>query len=301
MVKTMQTLPLFGTYTALVTPFTEDGERVDERALETLVEDQIKGGVTGLVPCGTTGESPTLTDEEQLAVIRATVEIAKGRCAVLAGTGSFSTDKTIKASKAAEKVGAGGVMIVMPYYSRPSQEGLAAHVRAVAAAVGVPVVLYNVPSRSVVDLLPETIERICDVAKNVVGVKEATGNVLRCQEIVRRMGDRLSVLSGDDALTVAMMAVGAKGVISVTSNVRPALVSRVTELLRQGRFEDARKQHFALLPLHGLLFEEPNPVPAKAALALEGKMTRAVRGPLVACSAELEKRLVAALAETLEV
>jgi len=288
-------LALRGTFTALVTPFTADGESLDLFALDALVEAQIEGGVTGLVPCGTTGEAPTLTDDEQSIVIRRVVEAVNGRVPVLAGTGSFSTKKTVLASKAAVAAGADGVMVVMPYYNKPSQDGMRAHVLEVAAAVDVPLVLYNIPGRSVVDLAADTTERICHEAARVVGMKEATGNVVRCQELVRRLGDRLTVLSGDDALTLPMMAVGARGVISVTSNVRPRETSQVTTLFLEGKLEAARRAHFALLDLHQLLFVEPNPSPAKAALALGGVMQRAVRGPLLPCSADLEKKLSHAL------
>jgi 4-hydroxy-tetrahydrodipicolinate synthase len=289
-------MQLKGTFTAIVTPFTPDGEAVDVAALEALVEAQIAGGVSGLVPCGTTGEAPTLTEEEQALVISRVVSVAKGRVPVLAGTGTFSTKKTIAASKAALAAGADGVMIVMPYYSKPSQEGMRQHVLAVARAVPAPIVLYNIPGRSVVDLSAETTARICDTAPNVIGLKDATNNVLRCQELKRALGERLTVMSGDDGLTVAMMSVGASGVISVTSNVRPREVSEVTRRFLEGDLAGARATHFALLPLHGLLFVEPNPGPAKAALASEGKMNASVRLPLVPTSEALTKQLSAALA-----
>jgi 4-hydroxy-tetrahydrodipicolinate synthase len=289
-------LPLSGTFTALVTPFSPDGGEIDIAALETLVEAQIAGSVTGLVPCGTTGEVPTLTEEEQLTVIRRVVAVAKGRAPVLAGTGSFSTKKSIAASKAAVAAGADGVMIVMPYYNKPSQDGLREHVLAIAHAVSCPIVLYNIPSRSAVDLSVETTARICEAAPNVVGIKDATGNVLRCQELKRRLGDRLTVLSGDDALTLPMMAVGASGVISVTSNVRPREVSEVTRLAAKGDFAAAREAHLRLLDLHGLMFVEPNPAPAKAALAAMGRMSTAVRSPLLPASEGLGQKITEALA-----
>jgi 4-hydroxy-tetrahydrodipicolinate synthase len=225
------------------------------------------------------------------------VRAPRGRVLVLAGTGSNSTAKTIAASKAAREAGADAVMVVMPYYNKPSQSGLMAHVLAVASSVDCPVVLYNIPGRSAVDLEAATVEAICEQAANVVAVKEATGNVLRCQELKRRLGDRLSVLSGDDALTVAMMAVGAAGVISVTSNVRPSEVTEVTRAMAAGDVERARALHFALLPLHAAMFAEPNPGPAKAALAEEGKMSDAVRGPLVTASNDTRAIVRRALAE----
>lgn len=288
-------LRLEGTWPALVTPFTPDASAVDLPALEALVDAQIAGGVSGLVPCGTTGESPTLDDDEALEVIRRVVDHARGRVPVLAGTGSNSTKKTVAASKAAVAAGASGVMVVVPYYNKPSQDGMRAHILEVAAAVDVPIVVYNIPGRSVVDMAPETTERLCAEAPRVVGMKEATGNVLRCQELVRRLGDRLVVMSGDDALTLPMMSVGARGVISVTSNVRPRETSLVTTLALRGEWAKAREVHLALLELHGLLFVEPNPSPAKAALAHAGTMSASVRGPLLPGSDGLRGRLVEAL------
>jgi 4-hydroxy-tetrahydrodipicolinate synthase len=286
---------LEGTFTALVTPFTPDGEAVDFPALDALVEAQIAGGVTGLVPCGTTGEAPTLGDDEQIAVIKRVVAVAGGRAPVLAGTGTFSTRKTIAASRAAVAAGADGVMVVMPYYNKPSQEGMHEHLLAVARAVPCPVVVYNIPGRSVVDLAADTTEKICEGAPNVVGIKDATGNVLRCQELKRRLGDRLAVLSGDDGLTLPMMSVGASGVISVTANVRPREVSEVTRRVLAGDWAGARAAHLALIELHALMFVEPNPAPAKAVLAAAGRMSAAVRLPLVPASEGLCRQLAAAV------
>ncbi len=296
----MKTISLSGTFTALVTPFVTGGDAVDFSALEALVEAQIEGGVSGLVPCGTTGESPTLTDEEQIAVIKRVVEVNRGRVPVIAGTGSFSTKKTITASKAALHAGADGVMIVMPYYNKPSQDGMREHVLAIAREVSSPIVLYNIPGRSVVDLSTETTAQICDKAPNVVGLKDATGNVLRCQELKKRLGDRLTVLSGDDALTLAFGSVGAAGVISVTSNVKPREVSAVTTALLANDYVKARALHFALVELHNVMFIEPNPAPAKAALASLGKMTDVVRLPLVSASPATKQKVVDALARVNE-
>lgn len=286
---------LSGTLTALVTPFSPDGNELDLEAFEALVEAQIAGGVSGLVPCGTTGESPTLSDDEQHLVIRRTVEIARGRVPVIAGTGSFSTKKTCAATRAAEQAGAGGVMIVMPYYNKPSQDGMREHVLTAAKSTSLPIVLYNIPGRSVVDLSADTTARICDAAPNVIGLKDATGNVLRCQELKRKLGDRLTILSGDDALTLPMMSVGASGVISVTSNVRPAETSEVTKRALAGDFEGARAMHFALLDLHASMFLEPNPAPAKAALAMAGRMNPSVRGPLLPAGENTKKIVTSAL------
>jgi 4-hydroxy-tetrahydrodipicolinate synthase len=292
----MTTHRIEGTWTAIVTPFSPDGGEVDLAALDTLVEDQIAGGVSGLVPCGTTGEAPTLDEGEQVLVIKRVVAAARGRVPVFAGTGSFSTKKTILASKAAIAAGADGVMVVMPYYSKPSQDGLREHVLAVARAASCPIILYNIPGRSVVDLAADTTARICEAAPNVVAIKDATGNVLRCQELKRRLGDRLTVMSGDDGLTVAMMSVGASGVISVTSNVRPRAVSEVTRLVLENAWDRARAAHLALLEVHALMFVEPNPAPAKAALAAAGKMNDSVRLPLVAASEGVRRQITEALA-----
>jgi 4-hydroxy-tetrahydrodipicolinate synthase len=290
----MSTFELKGAYTALVTPFTEAGE-IDVPAFEALVERQVSGGIAGLVPCGTTGETPTLTDAEQLDLVRRAVAVAGGRVPVIAGTGSFSTRKSIEASRRALEAGASAVMVVMPYYSKPTQEGLVQHITAVASAVEGPVVLYNIPGRTGVDLGVDATVQICDRAANVVATKEATGNVLRCQELKRRLGDRLTVLSGDDGLTLPMMAVGAAGVISVTSNVYPAQVSEVVRLALAGDFAGARRKHLAMLPVHDAMFIEANPGPVKAACALKGWMRADVRLPLVAASEGTRGKLSAAL------
>src|SRR5581483_5170604 len=209
---------LFGTFTAVVTPFSAD-RSIDWPAFDTLLRAQVAAKVAGVVPCGTTGESPALHAKEQLEVIGRTVLACKGKCLVVAGTGSASTEHAIELSKAAEKAGADAVMVVVPYYNKPTQAGLREHFVAVAASVKCPVVIYNIPGRTGIDLLPDTVASILDASPNVRGMKEATGNVLRCQELVRRFGDRLTVLSGDDSLTLPMIAVGARGVISVASNI----------------------------------------------------------------------------------
>lgn len=288
-----------GTYTAIVTPFRdakEEAQRsIDWEAYDRLVQAQIDGGITGIVPCGTTGESPALDKEETLAVIERTVKLAKGKCAVIAGTGTNSTRTTIALSQAAEKAGVDAVMVVVPYYNKPTQEGLREHFVAVAASVKCPVVVYNIPGRSGIDLTADTLARIAEAAPNVVATKEATGNVLRAQEIVRLMGDRMTVLSGDDGLTLPMIAVGARGVISVTSNVYPAEVTRATRLALDGKLEEARKAHLALMRVHEVMFVEANPSPAKAALAHKLKISDAVRGPLSRASEGARAKVLAAL------
>jgi 4-hydroxy-tetrahydrodipicolinate synthase len=287
---------LSGAYTALVTPFTPDGSAIDLGAFENLVQWQIEAGIAGLVACGTTGESPTLTDAELVVLVRKTAEISKGRVPVLAGTGSFSTKKTIATSEAALEAGADGVMVVMPYYNRPSQKGLIEHVCQVAAAVKGPIVLYNIPGRTGVDLGADATATICERAPNVVGIKDATNNVLRCQELVRRLGDRLVVMSGDDALTLPMMVCGARGLISTTSNLLPAEVGTVCRLALAGQWDKARKAHLALLPVYEAMFLEPSPAPVKAALAQKGRMLNVVRAPLAPASEELGARIRQVLA-----
>lgn len=291
----MAELKLSGAYTALVTPFSADGAEIDWAAFERLVESQIDGGISGLVPCGTTGETPTLSDSEQLDVIKHTARIARGRVPVMAGTGSNSTKKTIDASKAALAAGADAVMVVMPYYNKPSQEGMQRHVELVAKAVDAPVVLYNIPGRTGVELSVDTFLRILESCPNVVGVKDATGNVLRCQDVVSRAGDRATVMSGDDGLTIPMMSVGARGVISVTSNVYPRQVSECVAAAASGHWNAARDLHLRLLPVHAAMFLEPNPQAVKAALARQGRMNASVRPPLIEAGEATRAKVAAAM------
>lgn len=285
-----------GTLTALVTPFKDDLQ-IDWDAFDRLVEGQIAAGVQGIVPCGTTGESPALDHEEQLELVKRCVKLAKGKCIVLAGTGTNSTRGTIAASLAAVKAGADAVMVVVPYYNKPTQEGLCQHYVDVAAAVsGTPVVVYNIPGRTGIDLTASTLARICEKASNVLAVKEATGNVLRAQEIVRLIGSRIAVLSGDDALTLPMTAIGGRGVISVTSNLYPAEVARTTRLGLDGKLDEARREHLALTNVHEVMFVEANPSPVKAALAHKGRMLDVVRGPLLRISDAGRAKVIAAVA-----
>jgi 4-hydroxy-tetrahydrodipicolinate synthase len=294
----MARLALSGALTALVTPFTKDGSEIDWGAFEKLVQAELDGGISGLVPCGTTGETPTLSDSEQREIVKRTAAMAKGRVPIIAGTGSNSTKKSIDASKAALEAGADGVMIVMPYYNKPSQAGMVKHVELIAKEVGgAPIVLYNIPGRTNVELTVESTLEILEACPNVVAVKDATGNVAYCQELLRRAGERVTVLSGDDPLTLAMMVLGAKGVISVTSNVLPREVSEVCADALQGRWEDARKKHLALCPLHRALFSEPNPQAVKAALALDGRMQPSVRPPMVEASLATRELVRRALEE----
>ncbi|GAC1351937.1 MAG: 4-hydroxy-tetrahydrodipicolinate synthase [Polyangiales bacterium] len=274
-------LKLQGAFTALVSPFKADLS-IDFEALDRLIDFQLSGGISGLVPVGTTGESPTLDNDEQQAVIAHVVKRVAGRVPVIAGAGSNSTREAIHRSKRAVEAGASAVMHVMPYYSKPTQGGLIAHLREIAKAIpSTPIVLYNIPGRSGCDLLPESVESVCAACSNVIAIKEATSNIVRAQELLRRLGDRLTVLCGDDALTLGMMACGAKGVISVTSNLLPAPVQSVCTAMLQGRTDEARQAHLALLPVHEAMFLESNPAPVKSALADAGIIAAHLRLPLV--------------------
>jgi len=271
-----------GIITALVTPFRNDA--VDEAALRALVEDQIKNGIDGLVPVGTTGESPTLNFEEHVRVIKIVVEAARKRVPVIAGTGSNSTAEAIELSSEARKVGADGLLLVTPYYNRPTQDGLYRHFKAIVDAVPLPTIVYNVPGRTACDLLPETVARLAELPP-VVGIKEATGSALRAAQILARVGDRLVVLSGDDATAFPLFALGARGCISVVSNVAPAEMSAMWDAAAAGDWKKARELHYRLLPLGEGLFVEPNPTPVKAALAMMGRIADEVRPPLYPLSA----------------
>lgn len=267
-----------GTLPALVTPF-RDGA-VDEDALRALVERCIEGGVDGLVPCGTTGESVTLSTAEHTRVVRIVVEQAKKRVPVVAGAGAVSTAHTIELAEIAKHAGAQGLLLVCPYYNRPTQEGLEAHFRAVLRAVPMPTILYNIPGRTGVDLSVETLERLSDVPE-IVGMKEATGNVLRSQQIITTCGDRFTVLSGDDALTLPILSIGGKGVISVSANLFPKETSDVVRFFHAGKYDEARALHLRMAPVHESMFIEANPGPVKAAMAKRGWMRPEIRLPLV--------------------
>ncbi|HVZ85367.1 MAG TPA: 4-hydroxy-tetrahydrodipicolinate synthase [Polyangia bacterium] len=283
-----------GVITALVTPLR--GDALDEEALRRLIEEQIAGGVDGLVPVGTTGESPTLTNEEHLRVIQITVEAVKKRVPVIAGTGSNSTRETIEMSLAAKKVGADGLLLVTPYYNRPGQEHLYRHFKTVIEAAPLPSVLYNVPGRTGCDLLPETIARLTEL-REVVAVKEATGSALRASQILARVGDRVALLSGDDATAFPLFALGGRGVISVVSNVAPAQMSAMWDAAAAGDWKKARELHYKLLPLGEGLFVEANPIPVKTALAMMGRIADEIRPPLYPLAAQYRDKLRAQLKE----
>lgn len=268
-----------GAFTALATPFHNGA--IDFESVDKLVDHQLAGGITGVVPCGTTGESPVLDSGESAALIAHVVRRVNGRAIVVAGTGSNDTKKTLEATRAAKTAGADAAMVVMPYYNRPTQAGLVAHVRAVHDGTELPIVLYNVPTRTASDLGLEAIVEIAKHCPRVVALKEATGNVLRTQSVVAALGNRIKVLSGDDALTLGILACGGRGVISVTSNVAPGPVEAVVKAFHKGALDDARAKHFALLPLHDAMFVESNPGPVKAALHMMGILRSEVRLPLV--------------------
>src|SRR6185436_13039509 len=278
---TMQVDWLRGCATALVTPFTSDGA-VDVERLRALIEYQIAGGVRLLVPCGTTGESATMSDEEDQLVIKTTVEVANGRAKVIAGTGSNSTAAAIQYSQTARDIGVDGVLSVAPYYNKPTQEGLYAHFRAVAESVGdLPVVIYNVPGRTASNISAQTTLKLAHEVENIVGVKEASGNLAQIMEILRERPAGFNVISGDDSLTRAMIALGGDGLISVASNEAPGEMSEMVDLALAGNWNGARELHYRLLPLMEVNFIESSPGPVKAALTMMGLIDENLRLPLV--------------------
>lgn len=283
-----------GVLTALVTPM-RDGE-VDLDAMAAHADAQIAAGVHGLVPCGTTGESPTLTADEQRRVIARVVEVAAGRVPVVAGAGANSTAKAIALAQSAEAAGADALLSVTPYYNKPTQDGLYRHYQALASATSLPIVLYNVPGRTACDLLPATVARLAAI-DNIAGIKDATGDMRRASELLAAVPSEFRVLSGDDFSAMPLFTIGGHGVISVISNILPETTAKMWEAVRSGDLATARKCHHQLLPLTALLFAEPSPIPAKAALALMGKIGPEIRAPLYPCSEGLVERLRAHLAK----
>jgi 4-hydroxy-tetrahydrodipicolinate synthase len=266
-----------GAITALVTPF-KDG-KVDEKALRELIEFQIEAGIDGLVPCGTTGESPTLTHDEHDRVIEITIDAVKKRVPVIAGTGSNSTAEALRLTKHAYEAGADGALIACPYYNKPTQEGLYQHFELIAQNVPIPVIPYNIPGRTGVNMSPELIFRLSKI-KNIVGVKEASGSIKQMNDVLDLCGPDFDVLSGDDGFTLPLMAIGGKGVISVASNIVPAEMAAMVDAIDEGHLEKARQLHHRMSPLFDVLFIEVNPTPVKAALALMGKIEYEYRLPL---------------------
>ncbi len=281
-----------GCFTALVTPF--KGGKVDEDAFRGLIRFQIENGVDGIVPCGTTGESATLTHDEHNRVVDIAVEAAGGRVKVIAGAGSNSTSETVRLTRHAKEAGADGALLITPYYNKPTQAGLYEHYSRVAAEVDIPIILYNVPGRTGVNMTPETTGRLSEV-DNIVGIKDATGDIAQVTEVIERSVDGFVVISGDDFITMPMLAIGAEGVISVTSNIMPREVSDMCRFFFEGNLEASRELHYRLQGLHRAMFIETSPIPAKTALSMMGLMEEEFRLPLLALSdpnrVELEKTL----------
>ncbi|HJN83621.1 MAG: 4-hydroxy-tetrahydrodipicolinate synthase [Verrucomicrobiota bacterium] len=282
-----------GTYTALVTPFHKG--RVDEGAYKKLIYDQVRGGVDGIVPVGTTGESPSLGFDEHIWVIELAVQAAKGRVKILAGTGANSTTEAIHLTRAAEAAGVDGSLQVAPYYNKPSQEGLFQHFKKIARATRLPIILYSIPGRCNIAIEVPTVQRLAKACKNIVGIKEAGGDADRVSRLRAALGQRFTILSGDDALTLPFMAVGAEGVISVASNIIPRQIAKMVNAFATGNSAAALRLHQKYYPMFKDLFIETNPVPAKAALAMQGKCTEEYRLPLCKMSASNRAQLAKTL------
>jgi 4-hydroxy-tetrahydrodipicolinate synthase len=278
-----------GTFTALVTPFRSDGS-IDEEALRKLVDFQVDGGVEGLVPCGTTGESVTMSLDEQARVVEIVLERAEEKVSVLAGAGGNSTDKVISAARRMESVGAEGILSVVPYYNKPTQEGMFRHFSTIADSVSIPVILYNVPGRTGSNMLPQTVLRLAEHG-NIRGVKEASGDLAQVSEIIAGAPAGFRVLSGEDNLTLPLLALGGHGVISVVSNEVPMLMSRMVREGLDGMWPEARELHYKLLRLMNINFIESNPIPVKAALAMMGMIEEEYRLPLVPMKEENCRKL----------
>lgn len=283
-----------GSFVAIVTPM-KDG-KVDGDSLRDLVEFHIANGTNGIVPCGTTGESATLTHDEHCEVISITAEVCKGKLPVLAGTGSNSTREAIELTQRAEKAGADGALLITPYYNKPSQRGLYEHFAAIAKETALPIILYNVPGRTSVNMLPETVARLVGI-RNIVGIKEASGSLQQIGEIISLCGEDFTVISGDDPLLWPIMAIGGKGVISVTANVLPQKVAELCSRAAEKNVEGARALHYELMKMNEILFIDTNPVPVKTALYLMGKISAEVRPPLALMSPEDLAKLKTVLRE----
>ncbi len=284
-----------GTFTALITPF-KNGE-VDVEALEGLVEFQIEHGVNGLVPCGTTGETPALSEEEDRVVVETVVRVAAGRVPVVAGTGSNSTDMAIKYTKMAKEVGADGSLQVAPYYNKPTQEGLFRHFATIAESTDLPLILYNIPGRTSVTISAETMARLAEIP-NIVGVKDSTLSMNMISDVKSMCGEEFDILSGDDPMTLPLIALGGVGVISVASNVAPGAVSDMVGALLEGDWERGRELHYELLPLFRALFVETNPIPVKTAASLLGLCSDEMRLPMIPLSGENLRTLERVMEET---
>ncbi len=281
-----------GSLVAIVTPFSHG--KFDEQAMANLIEFHIANGTHGIVPCGTTGESATLTPKEHERVVAVTVEVVNKRIPVIAGAGSNSTDEAVTFTKHAKAVGADGALLITPYYNKPTQEGLFRHFETVAKAVDLPQILYNIPGRTSVNMLPATTARLSQIP-NIVGIKEGSGSLQQVSEIIHQSKAGFLILSGDDPLTLPMMALGAKGVITVTANVAPAAMANLVSAALKGDYEQARTFHYKLTPLFSALFLETNPIPVKTALGFMGKMSNEVRLPLTPLAEQYHQKLRDAL------
>jgi 4-hydroxy-tetrahydrodipicolinate synthase len=281
-----------GIYTALITPFSNG--KVDEKAFQDFVAWQIKEGVHGLVPCGTTGESPTLSYEEHNRVVELCIEVAKGTCKVMAGTGANNTEEAIMFTQHAQKKGADGVLIVAPYYNKPTQEGIFQHYKAIHDATDIPIVVYNIPGRSVIDIKDTTFERMASLPR-IVGVKDATGDLARVSSLRARVGNRFELLSGEDITAVGFNAQGGQGCISVSSNIMPKACAQVQNTLLSGDYKKALELHEKIVPLHQVMFCETSPAPVKYAASLMKKCLPDVRLPLVGLMDESKKQVQSVL------
>jgi 4-hydroxy-tetrahydrodipicolinate synthase len=281
-----------GSMVALVTPFKDGG--VDWQSLEGLIDFHLQSGTHGIVPCGTTGESATLSHKEHDEVIRAVIKTVNKRVPVIAGTGSNSTDEAVRLTREAEKSGADGALLISPYYNRPTQEGIYQHYKKVASEVGIPIIIYNIPGRTGSKIEPETLARMAEV-KNIAGVKEATGSVDQAIDVIRLCGDRLAVYSGEDSLIFSLMALGGKGVISTVANVAPKETAQLASACLEGNWQRGRELQFQLMPVIRSVFLETNPIPVKTALALMGKCGGDLRLPLTPMAEGNVKKLAQAL------
>ena len=287
-------LEIQGCGTALVTPFKHDGS-IDEVALRKLVEFQLREGIDFLVPCGTTGETPTLEHGEYLGVIRLVVQEVDGKVPVIAGAGGYNTRKVVALAQELGSIGVAGILSVAPYYNKPTQEGLYQHFHAIAESTDLPVILYNVPSRTGSNIEPATVARLSKIS-NIIGIKEASGSITQQMQVFDAVEPGFRVLSGDDAFTFPLMALGGVGVISVVANEIPAPMTKLAHLMLEGKLEEARKLHFQLLPLMQANFIETNPIPVKAALAMMGMIKEVYRLPMVPMKPENRAKLEKALA-----
>jgi 4-hydroxy-tetrahydrodipicolinate synthase len=283
-----------GSMVALVTPF-KDGD-VDWKSLDGLIDFHLKNGTHGIVPCGTTGESATLSHKEHDEIIQAVIKSVNKRIPVIAGTGSNSTDEAVRLTREAEKSGADGALMISPYYNRPTQEGIYQHYKKVASEVGIPIIVYNIPGRTGSKIEPETLARLAEI-KNIAGVKEATGSVDQAIDVIRLCGDRLAVYSGEDSLIFSLMALGGKGVISTVANIAPRECAQLTKACLNGNWERGRDLQLKMIPLMRSVFIETNPIPVKTALALMGKCNADLRLPLTPMAEENVHKLAQAMRE----